>query len=221
MNAYVGRRLLRWAVPLLLVVLPLLAGCTLFRRSGKRPPYRKLGPAVAYEMIRDNPEMLILDLRPPQQYNGETGHIRRARNIPLARLPFRLLEISPFRDDTLLVYCGAGDCGEKGMEILRASGFEDAVLMDGGIEAWIREGFKTVLPTATAGKARQPADGKGPVMPAKPGGPPKEVPVEPPPPPPGVAGSFLFLAAVRPGINARARKKRQVNLAPPSGGAFA
>ena len=33
-----------------------------------------------------------------------------------------------------------------------ASGFENVILMDGGIEEWIREGFKTVLPaTSPAG----------------------------------------------------------------------
>jgi rhodanese-related sulfurtransferase len=175
-------RLLR-GVALLLVLLSLLAGCSRFRRTAKRPPFRKLSPAVAYEMIRDNPDMLILDLRSPQEYNGETGHIRRARNIPLARLPFRLLEIDAFRDETLLIYCGSDDCGPQGMEILRASGFEDAVLMDGGIDAWIREGFKTVLPSAAAVRVPPPADGKGPVMPAKPGEPAKETPVPSPPPP--------------------------------------
>ena len=188
-----SRRRLRCAVLLLGLALPLLAGCSLFRRNAKRPPFRKLGPAVAYEMTRDNPQMLILDLRPPQEYNGETGHIQRARNVPLARLPFRLLELGPFRDDTVLVYCGSDDCGQKGMEILKASGFEDAVLLDGGIDAWIREGFKTVLPIAAAGKVSPPADAKGPVMPARPGKPAQEVPVpppstvpppEPPPPPP-------------------------------------
>lgn len=158
--------ILRRAVPLLLPFLLLVGGCSLFRR-GARPPFRKLSPPVAYEMIRDNPEMLILDLRRPEEYNGETGHVRRARNIPLDRLPYRLLEISAFRDDTVLVYCGVGDCGEKAMTILQASGFEDAVLMDGGIDGWIREGFKTVLPKDALGRL-PPADGRGPVRPLRP-----------------------------------------------------
>jgi rhodanese-related sulfurtransferase len=179
-------RLLRWGILLIVLLLPLLAGCSLFRRSGKRPPFRKLNPAIAYELIRDNPGMLILDLRPPQEYNGETGHIRQAQNVPLARLRSRLKDIVRFRDDTLLVYCGAGDCGPQGMDILLANGFDNAVLMEGGIDAWIREGFKTVLPTTVVGQVPPPADGKGPVMPAKPGEPSKEVPVPPPntvPPP--------------------------------------
>lgn len=171
---------------LILLLLPiLLGGCSLFRRRGPREPYKKLSPPVAFEMMRDNPEMLVIDLRPPQEYNGETGHVRRARNIPVDRLPFRLLEISAFREDTVLLYCRRGDdCGEKGIGVLLASGFENVVLMDGGIDEWIREGFKTVLPTAASPAVRPPDDGKGPLMPSKPGAPPKEITVEPPPPVP-------------------------------------
>lgn len=172
--------------PLLALVLLVCMGCSLFRRSGERPPFRKLSPPIAYELMRDSPEMLVLDLRPQEEYDGETGHIRRAVNLPLDRLPYRLLEISPFREETVLVYCRADDCGAKGMAILLASGFEDAVLMDGGIDAWIRGGFKTVLPTEAAGRSRQPTDGRGPVRPYRPGeiAPRQEMPVEPPPPPP-------------------------------------
>lgn len=174
-------------IPLLVFILLLLTGCALRRRAEQRPPFKKLGPAVAYEMMRDNPDMLVLDLRPPQEYNGATGHIRRAQNIPLDRLPYRLLEISLFRDETLLVYCRADDCGEAGMAILMASGFEDAVLMEGGIDAWIKNGFKTVLPEAAAGRTPEPADGKGPVRPRHPreidAAPQQDVPVVPPPDP--------------------------------------
>lgn len=178
-------RALHRTVPILVAVL-FLAGCSLFRR-GERPPYRKLSPPVAFEMIRDNPEMLILDLRRPEEYNGETGHLRRARNLPLDRLPYRLLEINAFRDDTVLVYCGSEECGDRGMQVLKASGFEDAVLMDGGIDGWIREGFKTVLPREALGKLPPPpADGRGPLRPRRPE---EEVPADeenlpsgPPPP---------------------------------------
>jgi rhodanese-related sulfurtransferase len=180
-------RLLRWAAPVLLAVMVLpLAGCSYFHRSrGKVDPYRKLSPAVTYELIRDNPEMLVLDLRKPEEYNGETGHIRRARNIPVDRLVYRLLEIAAYREETFLVYCRADPCGAEGVVDLRSSGFENVILMDGGIEAWIRAGFKTVLPLGIVSPASQ-----SPLMPLKPGEKPRPVPevetpeVPPPPPPP-------------------------------------
>jgi rhodanese-related sulfurtransferase len=172
---------------LLLVVVLLLPGCSyLRRRQAERPPYRKLSPPVAYELIRDNPGMLVLDLRPPQEFDGPTGHVRGATNIPLDRLPYRLLEIASYRQETFLVYCRAGDCGAQGMAILLSSGFENVILMDGGIDAWIRAGFKTVLPANIAGQVNQ----QSPLMPLKPGEKPRpvpeievpEVPLPPPPP---------------------------------------
>ena len=194
----------------------LLGGCAFLRGKRPRAPYKKLSAPIAYDhrdplnrIVKDIAEtieffkgrtekeqpsvakasrkvMLVIDLRPPQEFNGETGHVRRALNIPLERLPFRLLEISAFREDTVLVYCRADGCGEKGISILLSSGFENVVLLDGGIDKWIQDGFKTVLPTSVAGRQipAAPADGRGAVMPRRPGKPSNEVTVEPPPIPP-------------------------------------
>lgn len=171
---------------LLLLVLPAFAGCSLFRRKGDRPAYRKLTPPVAYEMMRDSPDLLIVDLREPGAFNGETGHVRRAQNIPLERLPYRLLEISTFRDETFIVYCDTPSCAEEGMNILVSSGFENAVLMDGGIDQWIRDGFKTVLPTEAAGRTGTNGAGGERLRPLRPGEekavPETDMPPSPPPP---------------------------------------
>jgi len=147
------RRARAWAcLPLLIAALlaggVLLGGCrsvrNLFhRRPGQ--PFRRVSPGVAYEIARDSPGMLILDLRTPEEYQGETGHVPRARDIPLDELPYRLVEISGFREETLLVYCRDTACGEEGTRVLVASGFEDAILIDGGIDGWIRAGYRTVL----------------------------------------------------------------------------
>ncbi|MFL6202332.1 MAG: rhodanese-like domain-containing protein [Thermoanaerobaculia bacterium] len=135
-------------LPSLVLSLVLLPGCRAFRNR-ERPPFRKVAPSVAFEILRDSPDVLILDLRTRQEFLGDTGHIYRARNIPLERLPDRMLEIAPFRDDTFLVYCREGDsCGEEGMAILVSSGFENAILIEGGIDGWIRYGFRTVLPAS-------------------------------------------------------------------------
>lgn len=142
----------RQVLALLLLGLLLLTGCRMFRHR-ERPPFRKITPAVAFEVLRDSPDVLVLDLRSRQEFLGDTGHIYRARNIPLDRLAERLLEIAPFRDDTFLVYCRDNDtCGEEGMAILVSSGFENAMLIDGGIDGWIRYGFRTVLPEDAVGQ---------------------------------------------------------------------
>lgn len=101
-------------------------------------------PPIAFELLRDNPYLPVLDLRTHAEFAGPAGHLRGARNVPLEELPFRLRELSGLKQRTFLVYCGHDDCGVKGLRILREAGFEESILMDGGIDAWIVTGFGTV-----------------------------------------------------------------------------
>jgi rhodanese-related sulfurtransferase len=154
-----NRPLRAGALLALVLVLAVATACRPFWRRGERPPFRKVRPAVAYEIVRDTPDILILDLRRAEEFQGETGHVAGAQNIPLERLPYRLLQISSYREETFLVYCrGADNCGPDGMAVLIASGFEDAILIDGGIDEWIRTGFKTVLTVDDPGRPTGPRE---------------------------------------------------------------
>lgn len=148
-------------------------------RDRERPPFRKVSPSVAFEILRDTPDTPILDLRPSPAYLGDTGHIRNARSLPLSRLPFRLGEISAYRDETFLVYCDTPACGEEGMAVLISSGFENAILIDGGIDGWINSGFRTQLPQEALGRGGQQPPGDAGAGPAAPEG----GAAQPPPPP--------------------------------------
>lgn len=117
------------------------------RRSPK-PPYWIVTAPIAFQILRDSPDTLVLDLRTPQEYQGDIGHLAKAKNIPLDRLPFRLLEITSYRKETFVVYCRRDGCGDAGMKLLLASGFSDGILIDGGIDAWVEKGFKTVRTVA-------------------------------------------------------------------------
>jgi rhodanese-related sulfurtransferase len=163
-------------------------------RQARRPPFTVISPPVAEELARDAPDVFILDLRGADEFQGPKGHLRNALNIPLARLPYRLLEIRSYRGETFLVYCDGDDCGRAGMRILKDSGFEDAILIAGGIDGWIHSGFTTFVRASTrrppnaklktsrhpelAPESHKPMD-EVPVVPPREPGPP------PAPPPPG------------------------------------
>ena len=119
-----------------------LAGCGSLRSEDG--PFRRVRPPVAFEMILDTPDVPILDLRPREDYHGPLGHLEGARSFPLADLPRRHREIGELRDETFLVYCQADECDPQALDVLAAHGFDDAMLLDGGIEAWIAGGFETV-----------------------------------------------------------------------------
>jgi rhodanese-related sulfurtransferase len=136
------------AAALILLALPALlaaGGCRSGRDEGERErPFSKVRPGVAFEMLRDTPGIPVLDLRTRFEFTGPIGHVKGARNVPLEELPSFLERLAPLKDRTFLFYCGHGECGEEGLEILRRAGFREAILMDGGIDAWVMDGYGTV-----------------------------------------------------------------------------
>jgi len=104
-------------------------------------------------MMRDSPDVWILDLREPAEFAGEPGHLRSAKNLPLSELDRRLQDVSVWRElaalrsATFLVYCRGGDsCGEEGTRRLIAGGYKNAVLLEGGIRAWVERGYGVLGP---------------------------------------------------------------------------
>ncbi len=120
-------------------------------------------------MMRDNPDLLLLDVRQPEEFHGPLGHLKGAVNIPLDTLEGRLAGLRRLVQQPLLVYCSRGRCGEDAMVHLEAAGFSLAVLLDGGIDEWIRDGFGTVRPGTgdhdQRDRERQQAIGESPPPP--------------------------------------------------------
>lgn len=142
------RRHGRLAAPALAVLLLLAPGCSLFRRGedgdARRARFRHVAAPVAFTMMHDSPEMPVIDLRPEEDFHGPLGHIRGALNFPLRDIEAGRVEISFLRGQTFVVYCREHECDPEALEVLDRRGMEDAILLYGGIEAWLDHGFGTV-----------------------------------------------------------------------------
>ena len=79
-------------------------------------------------------EHLLLDVRRQDEY--DTARIEGAKLIPLDELGERLGELAEWRDRDIVVHCHHGGRSEKACKLLRAAGFQRALNLDGGIEAW-------------------------------------------------------------------------------------
>jgi len=150
-----------------LVLLVLVAGGALFSacgllegarkvRSQRDRPLRQVSCGVAFEMLRDSSELSILDLRSQQDFHGPLGHIHGALNVPAEDLEARLREISYLRSRTFLIYCRQ-QCDRPLLQLLADSGFVDGMVLHGGLEAWLDEGFGTV---GAGGDGSDGGDGK-------------------------------------------------------------
>ncbi|MFN8093846.1 MAG: MBL fold metallo-hydrolase [Vicinamibacteria bacterium] len=83
----------------------------------------------------------LLDVRQPEEFTGELGHVPGAHLIPLGELPARLGEIASRKHETVVTICRSGARSARAAALLREAGFTDVVNMAGGTLAWRREGY--------------------------------------------------------------------------------
>ncbi len=127
-----------------IAILLLSTACSTVGVSREEQPYAVVEPTIAYEMILDNKQIVVLDIRPLDEFYGELGHVAGALSVPIERIDERIGEIMPYRSQTVLVYGDAQEEIQQALATLRAAGFRNLVLIRGGIRRWIDLGYKSV-----------------------------------------------------------------------------
>lgn len=103
-----------------------------------RPGGRRATPLQVTQMINRGKTM-VLDVRTADEFAA--GHLRDAKNIPLADLASRVGELEKSKAKTVVVLCQSGARADKAVRQLAAAGFEDVCSLDGGIAAWQAAGL--------------------------------------------------------------------------------
>ena len=96
---------------------------------------------VLNDNLKGNDEMLVLDVRDAEDFNGDGGHIPGALNIPLPALESRIDELSAWNDKPVAVVCRTNKKSGKAVQRLRAEGFSGVLLVDDGIVGWHGRGY--------------------------------------------------------------------------------
>ena len=81
----------------------------------------------------------IVDVRTAEEF--AKGHLRDAKNIPLADLSSRIGELEKSKSRSVVVVCQTGARADKAARQLAAAGFADVVSLDGGVAAWQAAGL--------------------------------------------------------------------------------
>jgi len=97
------------------------------------------------EIIEEEPELLILDIREESEYAA--GHIENAVLVPRGTLEGaadvnykkRHAELCQARDRPIVVYCATGGRSAMAAKTLKEMGFKTVYNLWGGIELWDSE----------------------------------------------------------------------------------
>lgn len=107
--------------------------------------FRKVPPSVseinaidAMELNRRlcSKELVIIDVRNPDEFSSPLGHIENAINLPLPSLAAGLHELNAYRKRKIVVVCLSDKRSTQAIHYLRDAGFEDLVVLRGGMKEW-------------------------------------------------------------------------------------
>ena len=114
-----------------------------------------VGTEEAKELIEDNPSIVVVDIRPWEDYSKE--HIEGAISIPYTGCPSCFVErMEPFRNETILLYCKSGKTSRIVCRVLVENGFS-VYNLDGGLKGWKEKGY----PTEKASEDSKPGSSTG------------------------------------------------------------
>ncbi len=99
-------------------------------------PEWEIPPAELKRLLDEPREMLLLDVRRLNEWNF--CRLPGAVLIPLHELPARYDELADRKTQRIIIYCHHGVRSLRAAEFLRSAGFESAVSLAGGIEAYSR-----------------------------------------------------------------------------------
>lgn len=112
--------------------------CLLFCAAGcsDETGYVHISQDKAAEIMDNNPDCIILDMRTQEEYDEE--HIKGAICIPVDSIGEDVTSLLPDKNAVLLVYCRSGNRSRQASEKLAALGYT-SVYEFGGINTWSGE----------------------------------------------------------------------------------
>jgi rhodanese-related sulfurtransferase len=94
------------------------------------------------EQMTAGAALTILDVRGPDEFSGELGHIPGALNIPAGDIANRLIEIKALGDKPVIMVCKTDRRSAHAAEVLRNESFADVRVLRGGMERWNEIGLE-------------------------------------------------------------------------------
>jgi rhodanese-related sulfurtransferase len=96
--------------------------------------------AQAAQQLIANGEIDIVDVREPKEWSS--GHLPRARHVPLGRL--RAAPKAALPRDNVIFVCAAGVRSEAAAKLAVANGLATVYNLTGGTKGWVRAGLPLV-----------------------------------------------------------------------------
>lgn len=104
-------------------------------------------PMIAVDELKQRldqgDDLLLLDVRPLNDFNGELGHIPQATHVPLDQLEQRLPELEDYLEKPVITICRTDRMSAKAAQLMARKGFADVHVVKMGMVDWNRLNYPT------------------------------------------------------------------------------
>lgn len=125
-----------------LIVTAVLLGAVALAGCSSSGTLETVTPESAAEVIAENPDAIVLDIRTPQEYADAI--IEGAVNIDFYAPDFAAQIDELDRNSDYVVYCRSDNRSGEAMDVFAELGFQSVTEIDGGIVAWYEQGLPVV-----------------------------------------------------------------------------
>lgn len=90
----------------------------------------------AYQLIQTHPDVIVIDVRTPAEWDGPLGHIPNARLMPIQQIEEWAKEIGDWKEKDIVLVCRSGNRSGRAADYLKVQGFKRLMNVQGGMMAW-------------------------------------------------------------------------------------
>ena len=103
------------------------------------------GPMISVETLKqkldNNEDILVIDVRKAEEFSGEQGHIKNAKNIALEDMAAEIETLFDRTEKPIALICRTDRRSAKAAQLLAKNGFADVHVVKQGMTDWNKQGF--------------------------------------------------------------------------------
>jgi glyoxylase-like metal-dependent hydrolase (beta-lactamase superfamily II)/rhodanese-related sulfurtransferase len=96
----------------------------------------EISPQNLKEILDSQEDVVLLDVRQPKELEGVLGHLDGIKHIPIDELTKQLKNLEDKKYKKIITICRSGARAQTAGQILKQSGFDDVLVLAGGMIAW-------------------------------------------------------------------------------------